>query len=178
MRRAELLRIAGRYTLAWRGGYLSSFLSLLSVLGMVLAISLLLLVLSVMNGFDREMRDNILGLVPQLNIRSWVPVQEWEAFAARIDETRCEERHPASGARCVYITGHRGPHNPESPDLPANRCPSTKFRYPRTQLRGPRDRVLQVCRLAMGHHGSCRYVDAEGGGSETPRGDPGGAFGP
>jgi lipoprotein-releasing system permease protein len=87
MRNSELLRIAGRYTLGWRGGYLSSFLSLLSVLGMVLAIALLILVLSVMNGFDREMRENILALVPQLTVKSWVPVDNWEAFAARIEET-------------------------------------------------------------------------------------------
>ena len=87
MRASELLRIAGRYTLAWRGGYLSSFLSLLSVLGMVLAIALLILVLSVMNGFDREMRENILALVPQLTIKSWVPIDNWEAFAARIEDT-------------------------------------------------------------------------------------------
>ena len=78
MKAGELLRIAGRYSLAWRQGYLSSFLSLLSVLGMVLAIALLILVLSVMNGFDREMRENILALVPQLTIKSWQPMEDWE----------------------------------------------------------------------------------------------------
>ncbi|MDJ0879799.1 MAG: lipoprotein-releasing ABC transporter permease subunit [Halieaceae bacterium] len=85
MRATEKMRVAARYTLGWRGGYLSSFLSMLSVLGMVLAIALLILVLSVMNGFDREMRDNILALVPQLTLKSWAPVDDWQGFAAQID---------------------------------------------------------------------------------------------
>ncbi|MEE4189927.1 MAG: ABC transporter permease, partial [Halieaceae bacterium] len=85
MRRAEKLRVAARYTLGWRGGYLSSFLSMLSVLGMVLAIALLILVLSVMNGFDREMRDNILALVPQLTVKSWAPIDDWQDYAGQIE---------------------------------------------------------------------------------------------
>ncbi|MEM0955922.1 MAG: lipoprotein-releasing ABC transporter permease subunit [Pseudomonadota bacterium] len=78
MRQAALLQIAGRYSLSWRRATLSSFLSLLSVLGMVLAIGLLILVLSVMNGFDREMRENILSLVPQLTLNAWQPQQNWQ----------------------------------------------------------------------------------------------------
>ena len=66
MKAGQLFRIARRYSITWRQGYLSGFLSLLSVLGLVLAIALLILVLSVMNGFDREMRENILALVPHL----------------------------------------------------------------------------------------------------------------
>ena len=84
----DLLALAARYTLDWRGGYLSGVLSLLSMLGLVLAIALLILVLSVMNGFDREMRDNILATVPQLTVRAWEPMQQWHDAAAVIG------RHP------------------------------------------------------------------------------------
>jgi lipoprotein-releasing system permease protein len=84
VRNSQIFRLASRYTLAWRKGYLSSFLSLLSMLGMVLAIALLILVLSVMNGFDREMRDNILALVPQLTIKSWVPPTDWQASGKQL----------------------------------------------------------------------------------------------
>lgn len=80
----QLLVIARRYSFAWRKGYLSSFLSLLSVLGLVLAIALLILVLSVMNGFDREMRENILALVPQLTLKSWQPMADWEERARQV----------------------------------------------------------------------------------------------
>lgn len=82
----QLFSIAWRYTIGLRAGYLSSFLSMLSMLGIVLAIALLILVLSVMNGFDREMRENILALVPQLTIKSWQAVDDWEAQAAALLE--------------------------------------------------------------------------------------------
>jgi len=71
MRFEQLRELAARYTLEWRRAHLSGFLSLLSIGGLVLAVALLLLVLSVMNGFDREMRENILSLVPQLTIKAW-----------------------------------------------------------------------------------------------------------
>ena len=84
MKRRQLFAVALRYSFAWRQGYLSSFLSLLSVLGLVLAIALLILVLSVMNGFDREMRENILGLVPHLTLRSWQPIGDWQQRAEQL----------------------------------------------------------------------------------------------
>ena len=57
-----------RYAGAKRQSQLVSFISLVSVLGMALGVALLILVLSVMNGFDREMRSRILGLVPHITI--------------------------------------------------------------------------------------------------------------
>ena len=44
---------------------LVSFISVVSIAGLSLAIALLILVLSVMNGFEREFRERILGLAPQ-----------------------------------------------------------------------------------------------------------------
>ena len=72
----ERLRIAIRYTFAFGGGHLSTFLSTLSMLGLVLAISLLIVVLSVMNGFDKEMRERILGMVPHVTLHSAIPVED------------------------------------------------------------------------------------------------------
>ncbi len=46
---SERRRVALRYTFAYGQGHLSSFLSSLSMLGLVLAIALLIVVLSVMN---------------------------------------------------------------------------------------------------------------------------------
>ncbi len=55
------------------GSGLSSFLSKLSIAGMVIAVAFLLASLSVMNGFEREMRLRILSLVPHVTVRSYVP---------------------------------------------------------------------------------------------------------
>lgn len=82
--RVELLGIARRYTFAYGRGYLSTFLSLLSMAGLVLAIALLIVVLSVMNGFDKEMRERILGLVPHVTIHSHLPMTDWQQHAELI----------------------------------------------------------------------------------------------
>ena len=50
------------------GKDLSAFLSRVSIVGMALAIGLLLAVQSVMNGFEREMRERILSLLPHVQI--------------------------------------------------------------------------------------------------------------
>ena len=54
------------------GSGLSNFLSKLSIVGMVIAVAFLLASLSVMNGFEREMRLRILNLVPHVTIRSYL----------------------------------------------------------------------------------------------------------
>jgi len=54
--------------------------------GLVLAIALLVIVLSVMNGFDKEMRERILGLVPHVTLYSYTPMQNWQEQAALVSQ--------------------------------------------------------------------------------------------
>lgn len=82
----EILRIALRYSFAFGKGHLSTFLSSLSTLGLVLAITLLITVLSVMNGFDKEMRERILSLVPHVSLQSSRGVSQWDTLATQIAE--------------------------------------------------------------------------------------------
>ncbi|MEM8563258.1 MAG: lipoprotein-releasing ABC transporter permease subunit [Pseudomonadota bacterium] len=82
----ERLRIAVRYTFALGGGHLSTFLSSLSMLGLILAIGLLILVLSVMNGFDKEMRERILSMVPHITLHSTIPLEAWQGVAEQARE--------------------------------------------------------------------------------------------
>ncbi|MDA9611994.1 ABC transporter permease [OM182 bacterium] len=60
--------IALRYLGASNRSHLSVFMSRLAVLGLVSSTAILILVLSVMNGFDREMRESILGVIPSISI--------------------------------------------------------------------------------------------------------------
>lgn len=62
------------------GRGLSAFLSKVSILGMAVAIALLLTVQSVMNGFDREMRERILSLVPHILVTGPAEDEEWSVL--------------------------------------------------------------------------------------------------
>jgi lipoprotein-releasing system permease protein len=74
----DITAISTRYTFAFGRGHLSTFLSSLSMLGLVLAIAVLITVLSVMNGFDKEMRERILALVPHITVYSHLPIEQWQ----------------------------------------------------------------------------------------------------
>jgi lipoprotein-releasing system permease protein len=69
LRPYELI-IGLRYTRAKRRNHFISFISLISVLGMALGVAALIVVLSVMNGFQKEIRTRILGVSPHLQVAS------------------------------------------------------------------------------------------------------------
>nr|WP_281388624.1 lipoprotein-releasing ABC transporter permease subunit [Litorivivens lipolytica] len=70
-----------RYSLDRKADHLLAFLSRLSTAGLVLGVALLVVVLSVMNGFDREMRERILSLVPHVTVKPWSAEENWDAMA-------------------------------------------------------------------------------------------------
>ncbi len=62
------LFIGLRYTRAKRRNHFISFISLSSILGIALGITALITVLSVMNGFEKELRERILGMASHATI--------------------------------------------------------------------------------------------------------------
>jgi len=106
--RLERLRIALRYTFAFGRGHLSTFLSSLSMLGLVLAIGLLIIVLSVMNGFDKEMRERILALVPHVTIYSFQPMTDWQVKAKLVAaHPEVREVSPFTEFDALFMRGDR-----------------------------------------------------------------------
>ena len=94
------LFIGTRYTGAKSRSQLGGFISLISIAGMVLGVALLILVLSVMNGFDREMRSRILGLVPHVTIFSYgggVDDAQWQQIATAVNQ------HPEVKATAPFV---------------------------------------------------------------------------
>ena len=80
------LWIAMRYLQARRRNRYFSFVSLVSVLGMVLGVAVLTLVLSVMNGFHRELEHRILGAVPHVLVTGPGALDDWERVAGCLGE--------------------------------------------------------------------------------------------
>lgn len=74
-----------RYLAAKRRNHFISFISASSMVGMTLGVAVLILVLSVMNGFDRELRERILGMIPHGVIYERGGVQDWQALADEIE---------------------------------------------------------------------------------------------
>ena len=64
------LFIGLRYTRAKRRNHFISFISLISMLGIALGVMALIVVLSVMNGFEKELRERILGMVSHVTVSS------------------------------------------------------------------------------------------------------------
>lgn len=75
--------IGTRYTRAKRRSHFVSFISLTSMIGLALGVLVMILVLSVMNGFDHEMRTRVLGMVPHATIESPTPINDWRDLAQR-----------------------------------------------------------------------------------------------
>ena len=86
------------------GSGLSSFLSKLSIAGMVIAVAFLLASLSVMNGFEREMRLRILNLVPHVTIRSYLPESAAKTLPIELDSLSSIERSYRYSERNVLFS--------------------------------------------------------------------------
>jgi lipoprotein-releasing system permease protein len=88
-----------RYFRARQRNRFVSFISLISTLGLILGVAVLIVVLSIMNGFERELRSRILGVIPHGTISAWEPISEWQSL---IDQV---ESHPEVNAAAPYISG-------------------------------------------------------------------------
>jgi lipoprotein-releasing system permease protein len=77
------------YTRAKQRNHFISFISLSSMLGIALGITVLITVLSVMNGFDEEIRNRIFGVAQQISIRPTDPeaLQNWPSLAKKLEST-------------------------------------------------------------------------------------------
>lgn len=78
--------LGARYGLSHRHSQLVSFISRLSTAGLIIGVALLILVMSIMNGFDRDLRENILGIMPQASIYHREAIADPETLMASLRE--------------------------------------------------------------------------------------------
>lgn len=86
MFRPLALFIGLRYTRAERSNRFISFISLISMVGLTLGVAVLITVLSVMNGFDRELKTRILGMIPQATVTAPEIIPDWQGLAGQIQK--------------------------------------------------------------------------------------------
>ncbi len=79
------LYIGLRYTRAKRRNHFISFISLISILGVAVGITVLITVLSVMNGFEKEVRERILGMASHVTVSGYDgKLSNWAELANRV----------------------------------------------------------------------------------------------
>src|SRR5436190_896864 len=100
MRQPYELSIAARYLRTSSGQSFISFISVVSMVGIGLAVAVLIVVLSVMNGFEHELQQRILGMVSDATIGGYEgPLDDWRAMRARVLE------QPDIRAAAPYVEG-------------------------------------------------------------------------
>nr|WP_223293684.1 lipoprotein-releasing ABC transporter permease subunit [Gallionella capsiferriformans] len=94
------LFIGLRYTRAKRRNHFISFISLISMLGMGLGVMALIVVLSVMNGFQKEIRARMLGASPHLEVvADGGRMENWQPLLGTV------LHHPQVSAAAPYVAG-------------------------------------------------------------------------
>ena len=89
-----------RYTRAKRRNHFISFISLISILGIALGVTALITVMAVMNGFEKELRERILGAASHATITLYEePMLEWQQLATAATE------HPQVEGAAPYVEG-------------------------------------------------------------------------
>lgn len=76
-----------RYIRAKRRNSFISFVSLFAFAGMALGVFALIVVLSVMNGFDREVRERILRVVPHAYVSMEGGIADWPSLQTRLNQS-------------------------------------------------------------------------------------------
>jgi lipoprotein-releasing system permease protein len=76
-----------------------SVITVVSVLGVTLGIAVLIVVISVMTGFDRDLRGKILGFDSHLNVTDVGPLLEWRAIPPQLQSL------PGITAAAPFVSG-------------------------------------------------------------------------
>lgn len=89
-----------RYTRAKRRNHFVSFISLVSMLGIALGVMVLITVLSVMNGFDYQIKHRIFDMAEQVSINTFSGgLDNWQSLAAKV------QKYPDVVAVAPVMTG-------------------------------------------------------------------------
>ena len=92
--------IGNRYVRSRNRNSFVSLISAISMLGIAIAVAVLIIVLSVVNGFERELQDRLLAMTAHANIEGIDrELADWETLQA------VAERNPRVRASAPYVSG-------------------------------------------------------------------------
>jgi lipoprotein-releasing system permease protein len=104
------MAIAWRYLRSRRGSKLLSFISVIAIVGVVVGVSALIVVMGVMNGLQRDLREKILIGSPDiriLNFGSDMRIDDWQAVLKRVQaEPGVVAAGPFVMTQCLVNAGH------------------------------------------------------------------------
>ncbi|GAB2658115.1 lipoprotein-releasing ABC transporter permease subunit LolE [Vibrio panuliri] len=92
------LFIGGRFSRAKQRNKMVSFISLSSTIGIAVGVAVIIIGLSAMNGFERELKDRVLSVIAHgefEGVRG--PIQNWQGIVEQV------EQHPKIEAAAPYI---------------------------------------------------------------------------
>ena len=97
------LKLGYKYLKSNKGG-IFSFTTLLAIVGLSIGISSLIVVTSVMNGFEKELENRILGVIPHSVLVSNDPINDYELFLRFLIRLKLlhEVKQGSSGNFCTF----------------------------------------------------------------------------
>ena len=94
------LELGVRYVRAKRRNSFISFISLISMLGIALGVAALIIVISVMNGFQSELRERMLAATAHVEVKGFeAPLNDWQGVAKTL------QLNPEVVAVAPYVQG-------------------------------------------------------------------------
>lgn len=101
--------VGGRYVRSRSSNRFVSLISAISMLGIAIAVSVLILVLSVVNGFERELQDRLLAMTAHASIEGLDgSLPDWEKLvAAAVDNPRVRAAAPFVNGQALLMFGEQ-----------------------------------------------------------------------
>ena len=104
------LSIAWRYLRSRRGSKLLSFISVIAIVGVVVGVSALIVVMGVMNGLQRDLREKILIGSPDIRVLSFgadMRIDDWQTVLKKVQaEPGVVAAGPFVMTQCLVNAGH------------------------------------------------------------------------
>jgi lipoprotein-releasing system permease protein len=104
------LSIAWRYLRSRRGSKLLSFISVIAIVGVVVGVSALIVVMGVMNGLQRDLREKILIGSPDIRVLNFgadMRIDDWQTVLKKVQaEPGVVAAGPFVMTQCLVNAGH------------------------------------------------------------------------